>query len=160
MPRDLSAAATLDVNSDSLQEVWVFLIEITHPELDPPIRLVGNTETIISNEETYLPVGLSIPIPDELPDELSTKTVVVSDIDLSIIAALRQIPVERERPQLSLRVVLASSPDVIEGGPFNLEIQKHKRDSNTITLTVSTENIVRREFPGKDILPNAFPNLF
>jgi len=165
MPRTLSNAGTLDANAPNREEIWMFLVVIDHPTLNAPIRFINNDETIVvgtaPNERIYLPVGLKINIPDEDPDQLPQVTLSIADIDRSILTILRGIPIQNSpRPTAEMSLVLASSVEVVEAGPFKMEILMHTRQGSLLTMTLGTDNLVRRPFPGKQILPQFFPNLF
>ena len=139
----------------------MFLVDISHPSLDDPIRLCNNEETVISNNDLYLPTGIQVQLPDESPDDLPSISMRVSDIDRTILTRLRQIPIQNSpRPLVTVRLVLAISPDSNEAGPFIFELQQHTRDKTGLLFKMGSENILRRAFPGKDILPQFFPNLF
>lgn len=139
----------------------MFLIEIAHASLNDPIRLVNNDETLVVDDDVYLPVGVKIALPDENPDELPQVQMEIADVDRSILTILRDIPTQNvDRPTVSTRLVLAATPESIEAGPFVMDLLQHTRDRSTLKLTLGTDNIIRRPFPGYDVLPQFFGNLF
>jgi hypothetical protein len=161
MPRSLTPAAETDVNTGARQQVWLFLVNIDHSSFDDPIRLCNNEETVISNNDIYLPIGIQVSLPDESADEMPKVNMRIADVDKTILTKLRGVPIQNSpRPVVTIRLVMAITPDSPEAGPYRFELEQHTRDKEGLTLTLGVENILRRAFPGKDVLPQAFPNLF
>jgi hypothetical protein len=161
MPRDLTPAAETDVNTGARSQVWLFLVDISHSSFDDTIRLCNNETTIVSNNDLYLPTGIQVSLPDESADEMPSVNMRIADVDKTILTKLRGVPIQNSpRPVVTIRLVMAVSPDSPEAGPFKFELEQHTRAKDGLSFTLGVENILRRAFPGKDVLPQFFPNLF
>jgi hypothetical protein len=58
-------------------------------------------------------------------------------------------------------VVLASSPNTIEAGPFAMSLQQAQADAQTITGTLGYESdIFSQQVPAQQYLPTSSPGLF
>lgn len=58
-------------------------------------------------------------------------------------------------------VVLASSPNTVEAGPFNMKLAGAQATADTITGTLGQEqDIFSQQVPGQQYLPTTSPGLF
>jgi hypothetical protein len=65
--------------------------------------------------------------------------------------------------QLSVRdheVVLASSPDTVEAGPFTMTLVAAEYDALVVTGELAFEDVLNEPFPGHGYIPSEYPGLF
>jgi hypothetical protein len=151
-----SAPAIAAANDEQTAEVWLALLEITHPQLTTPIRVVNNTEDVVSNGVTYLKTAFRIKLPDD-SDALPSVQIEIDNVDRAVTDAARSI---NSPPTVTLLVVLASTPDVYEAGPFTFTMTDVNYSAETINGTMIFEDILNEPFPGESFDPARFPGLF
>ncbi len=159
MPRVLSAAAFRALYSQETAQVFLTCVTITHPSLAQPLRFVYNNQPIERNDGTYHPALFSITLPEESADSFPTVELSIENIDRSITDAIRLLPAPR--PQVALDVCLASSPNTLEAGPFNLSLTGVTYDAMQVIGTLGLEDdLLNVAIPADIYTPINSPGLF
>jgi hypothetical protein len=156
-PRSLSSAAKAALTFQETGEIYLMLLTIQHPALIPSLYFANNNADITSRGNTYLAWPFQVALPEEREDTVPTIQIVIDNIDRRIMAGIRSLPTA---PTVLLEVVLASSPDTVEAGPFNFTLRGVDYDALTITGTLSPEDILNEPFPQYTYSPASFPGLF
>jgi hypothetical protein len=156
MPRQLSTRGAAAVTAENSSEVMLHLLEINHDMLAEPIYVVNNFEDIVSNGNTYIAFPFDIALPDEsdAPPQVQLQ---IDNVDRSIIQVLRGLATPAT---VTLKLVLASTPDTIEAGPFTLLLRNIEFDNQTITGTLMPEDILNAPYPYQIFSPTTHPGLF
>lgn len=155
--RVLSAAARRALSGEETGEVFLFLLTITNVGLAQPLRFVNDTADLVSRGHTYLGCPFSITLPEDREDQLGQVVLAIDNIDRSIVAALRAI---QQVPSVVLEVVLASSPDTLEAGPFRFNLRQATYDSLVVQGTLQYEDILNEPYPKAKFLPSTTGGLF
>lgn len=139
-------------------EVFIPLLRISHPGLTDPILLAYNTEDVVRTDGTYRPYPFQINLPTQSDEEVPTVSLTVDNSDLEVNDKIRTLV---GPPDVTFMVVLASSPDVVEAGPFNMRLLNAQATAETITGTLGQEqDIFSQLVPGQQFLPTNSPGLF
>ena len=139
-------------------EVFIPLLRIEHPSLPAPILLASNTETVHRTDGDYLPYPFQINLPTQSDEEIPQVTLTVDNTDLSVNNAIRTLVGE---PSVTFMVVLASSPNIEEAGPFAMKLASAQATAETITGTLGQEqDIFGQQVPGQQYMPESSPGLF
>lgn len=139
-------------------EVFIPLLRIEHPSLTAPILLAYNTETVHRADGDYLPYPFQINLPTQSDEEIPQVTLTVDNTDLSVNNAIRTLVGE---PSVTFMVVLASSPNIEEAGPFAMKLASAQATAETITGTLGQEqDIFGQQVPGQQYMPESSPGLF
>lgn len=139
-------------------EVFIPLLRIEHPSLGAPILLAYNTESVVRSDGTYLPYPFQINLPVQSDEEIPQVTLTVDNTDLSVNDKIRTLIGE---PSVTFMVVLASSPDTVEAGPFAMKLANATATADTITGTLGQEqDIFSQLCPGMQYMPGNSPGLF
>lgn len=157
MTRSVSAAALKSIQDESTAEVWLVILDINHSSLSEPIRVVNNTEDIVHGGETYLAVPFRIKLPDETPDQLPRVTLEMDNVERLITATIRNI---RKPPTVTLKVILADSPDTVEIGPFEFTVRNVRYDALVVQADLRLEDILSEPFPVHTFTPGTAPGMF
>lgn len=156
--REVSAAALQAMLAQQTSEVFVPLLRIEHPDLAEPICLAYNTEQVVRTDGTYQPYAFKINLPKQMEDETPTLTVTIDNTDLVINDKIRTLV---GKPAVTFMVVLASSPDTVEAGPFELSLQGADGTPQTVTGTLGYEmDIFSQQVPAQQYVPTNSPGLF
>lgn len=154
MSRTLSANARAALYAAASDEVWLQLITIEHASIGTPIRLVNNTEDIVSGGETFTAFAfeLLLPATDAMQVEL-----VVDNVTRELITEVRSIDTPLD---ITLEIVLASDPDTVEAGPFVFQSRAVEYDVQRLRLTLAYEPLLQEPFPAGEYTPLDYPGLF
>ena len=158
MSRTLSLTAKNAIYAQETSEVFIQLIEITHDDLDTPIQVCSDARQVVSNGKTYLPFPFAIVMPEENAENIPSVRLRIDNIDRSIITAVRSITTPAA---VAFSIVLASSPDTVEAGPFTFSMVNV--DYNALTVEgelIFTGNVLNDPFPALTFSPGNFPGIF
>ena len=157
MSRTLSVAAHQAVNAQETGEVFLLLLTLDHADLAAPIRVVNNMVNVTSRGEVYFAYPFEIALPDEDPESLARVTLRIDNVDREIVKSLRTIQAPLA---VALEVVMASSPGVVEAGPFEMTLVAAEYDALTVTGELAFEDVLNEPFPGHSYVPSEYPGLF
>lgn len=118
MPSDRYKRALGAVSSSDLA---VVLLEITHPDMPSPARVVRDTQDLVSNGNVFLACGFDFTLPD---DGVSTPraALVVDNVGRELMSWIEASKGGRGA-EVRLMVVLRATPDVIEAD-YNLGLER------------------------------------
>ncbi|WP_126975032.1 hypothetical protein [Frigidibacter oleivorans] len=154
-------------------DVEIALIHITHPALTHPIRLSTDPTVRLSVDplaygtrstwmgadpltEPYLFVLVSAELPSDLEDAPSEATLVLEAVTNDIARLLRSFT---SRPLVSMAVVLASSPDLIETQYRDLRLVSSDGTASEVEIGLSRQPIEEEPFPSIRFTKDRFPGL-
>lgn len=161
----LSTAGLRAVLAQETGEAFLILLTISHPDLSVPVRLVYNETNIVSRGETFFRAAFQIILPDDSED-VPTTTIRVDNVAavdpndgqekrVSDYVRLLQSP-----PTVTLEIVLGSSPDVLEGGPYDMVLQRADYDALEVTGELGFDDMLNEPYPGDSFTPSLYPGLF
>ena len=154
--RTLSPAALQAGFEQQTDEVFLVLLQITHPNLPDAIRVVNNNENVTSGGALYVAYPFEIELPGEDSDQPPLARLRIDNVDRLLVATVREIATP---PQITIRVVLASQPDTIELQFQGLTMRNVTYDAATISGELVFEQILV-EPVATVMTPSKFPGLF
>lgn len=171
--RRLSLNARLAQDAEGSAEIEVALILIEHPDLEAPIRLsTDNTERLSDDPlmygtrsswrganpvtDPYLWVVASAVLPGDAEDAPATAQIALENLDAEMVELVRAFT---DPAQVSLAVVLADSPDVIEGEWTGLQLVSADITAGEIVLSISRDEVELEPFPPGRMTRLNFPGL-
>ncbi|MCP1200048.1 hypothetical protein [Notoacmeibacter sp. MSK16QG-6] len=152
-------------------ELPVFLIYIDHDDLDAPIRLSSDPTTRITDDppryatystwktddgSPFLFAGLGVKLPEDKDDAPPQSAITFTGADAASKAALRAV---EGRASVSLAVVLAGSPDVLEAEFLGMELVSATFEPD-VTLTIESDALHELPWPYPRMTKDRFPALF
>lgn len=156
----LSNRAIAALNGETTDEVFMPLVKIEHSALASPIRVASNNESIFRTEGGTLVEYVGLPFELELPsengDNLGVALLGIQNVDRVIVDTLRTIT---SPPTVTLMVVLAATPDVIEVIYSGLKLSSATYDVNTVRGTLTFEDLMSEPI-SLVITPDRFPGAF
>lgn len=153
----LSAAAVAEASAQETGTAWLALLVLDHADLPAPIRVTSDAVATISGGQTYSPFPFQVTLPDDTEGRAPQAQITIDNTSKEIIAALRALT---SPPTLTIRVVRASAPDVVEREWVGLEWSSSQYDIATITGTLTVDDLAREEFPPITFDATRFPGLF
>lgn len=151
------------------EEVFVLLLEVAN-EITPsqPIRVALDSENLdskltVDGTDTHDPAVtfaggfFNIELPEEAGENISTVRVTIDNVDRQIVEAIR---LASNPPEVRMWVVLKSTPDVVEAGPYFLSLESATYDALKVSGELAFEEVTNRRFPQHEFTPQLVPGLF
>ncbi len=158
MPRPLSITARQAIFAAQTGEVFLILCTLSHPSLAEPIRVVQNTQDITHQGQTFQRFPFEVTLPAENDEAPPAARISIDNADRTIMQAVRSLT--QPAMTVELKVVLASSPDVVEVGPFEFKLRDVVGDAGVVSGSLMYEDLLRQQYPGDDFTPGTTPGLF
>lgn len=174
MSQRLSLNARQANQTANSAEIEVVLFEITHPDLEAPIRLsTDNTERLSDDPliygtrsawrgadpdtDPYLWIIASAVLPDDAEDAPAAAQLVLENLDSRMVEVLRSYT---GQATVAMAVVLAATPDLIEAEWHGLRLTNAEGTASEISLSLSREEIELEPFPSGRMTHQNFPGLW
>jgi hypothetical protein len=157
MSRSLSTTAKQAIFAQETGEVFLMLLTINHSDLGSPIYVVNNTEDVVSNGNTFLGYPFYFELPGEDAESLSQVNLTITNVDKLLVAGVCSIATPLD---VKLQVVLASDPNVIEAGDFDMKMRDVNYDAFTLTGRCNFNDLLNEPYPAGTYTPADYPGLF
>lgn len=158
MPRSLSQAARYALNDAETSEGLLVCFDVEHPSLTAETeRWVTSSRAVTRGGHVYRPYPISIEFPPAESGRPPQVQLEILNVDARILRVLRALT---SPPTVTLTVVLASSPDVAEAGPYRFALYGIKYPRGRITGVLRLDHNFEQPFPSLMITPDNFPTLF
>lgn len=108
-----STNARRNLLATSADEPMLELAEITHKDLEVPIRVVNDTVDIVVNGETFIACPFSLSRPDDVDQQTPTAKLSVDNIGREMTQWL-EVSGGGKGARCRMMAVMRSSPDVLE----------------------------------------------
>lgn len=155
--RLLSPTFLAAIHGAESAEVLLPLVKLSHPDWPEDIRIVPDWNAITHQSEQYTPYAFQITLPDD--DEVGVPVLkwTADNVSREIVMLMRGVT-----DKITARVVwvLASQPDTIEAGPFDVEMTAVEYDAQTLSGTMQVEPILDGPFGHMTMTPKTAPGLF
>jgi len=138
-------------------EAFLVLLTIDHDDLTAPIRVVNNHENITSNGNEFIAFPFEIELPGAGGDSLPEVTLRIDNVDRQIVQAIRSIS---GPPTVTLEVIMASTPNTIEAGPYEFTLRDATYDALTVEGRLQFQDILNEPYPADSFGPSGFQGLF
>jgi hypothetical protein len=153
---------TNEANHEVLQTetaaVFLYLVKLEAEDM-APLYLVDNTEPVISSGATYIPCAFKCTLPEQNDDGTSKPCRIEIDNTDRRIAEIAEETVNA-RITVSISVVMAHSPDIIETGPLRFILRNVTISKETVQAELYDFYMYDRNLPGLRYSPQDFPGLF
>jgi hypothetical protein len=167
MSRTISLNARRAINAAETGEVFVFLLTVEHASLETPLRFsTDNAErpdddgpgygtTSRGNFYSFLPVSLMLP--DDAPDAPPAFRLSIDNVARTLVPLLRSIATPA---QVTIEMVLASAPDIVEAAFPPFDLQSAQSDAQTVAMDLGLPSMMTEPYPAGTFSPASFPGLF
>ncbi|TXN64985.1 hypothetical protein [Methylobacterium sp. WL6] len=166
MAQTVSISARAALQDGQTDEVMVMLVIITHASLPAPVYLSSDPTVRISADplaygtrhqgEVYDFVLMGAVLPDDQDKSPPKTTLVFENVASGMAKAIRSI---LSPADVELRLVLASSPDVIEARYTRLRAVRGSYDASQVSLDISREPWTSEPMPAGRMTADRFPGL-
>ena len=167
MARTLTPAAWAAITAQETDEVVVVLIELSHSTLADPIRVSSDNAELLpvaqvygtlSNGTEYVFFPFEFTMPDQSEDSPPRASLVIDNIDRSIVQAVREA--SGEPIAVAVKVVIASDPDTVVVGEIEFALKNVQYNATTVSGDLSFATVLDEPYPEGMFGPSDFPGLF
>jgi hypothetical protein len=148
------------VFAQETSEVFVHLltVEIVKDDLSTQIlRYCDQYVPVTSNGYVFEPASFKIQLGR---DDGETTPSVRLELDSGDMQVIRLLRANKRSPKINLQVVLASTPDVVEIGPIEYEVESFDFNSSAISLRLTVEPVLNEPIPSLKFTPTTAPGLW
>ena len=156
MSRVLSTAAVRGMFAQQTAEVYLMLLTISGDDI-ATIRVVNNYKDITSNGNLFQAFPFKFNLPGETAETLPIVSLQIDNVSKLLVEGVRSTS---KPPNVSLDVILASSPDTIEVGPMSFTMIKVNYNADVLTGTCNFHEILNQPYPAGTYTPASYPGLF
>ncbi|MBP7339639.1 DUF1833 family protein [Niveispirillum sp.] len=160
MPRHVSERFLRAAAAQETGACPVILLEITHDQMDGPLLVTdaGADLTVAGPPvRTYRALPFMIDLPSSTDDSLPQVRLRIDNVGREVVETLRTIT---SAPAVTVTVVLAEDPDVVEVGPLSFRLTSAVADAVEVEGTLAFESLLGEPFPSMEFLPSTHAGLF
>ena len=157
MTHEISTRLRTAIYAQESPEILTTILRLSHPAWEAPVCLISNGEPLTHGGETYHPFPFTLTLPESEEGVLPVLKWEAQNVTRELIPQLRSITGE-----IYARVawVLTSTPDVVERGPFEVQIYGVDYDALRISGTMTLEPVLEEQFGWLTMAPGNTPALF
>jgi len=137
-------------------DLYLVLLTIEHPDLDPPIHVVNNTVNVISNGITYVAFPFEIALPESPENSPPRAELTISNVGREISQAIRSVG---SPPSVTIAVIRQATPDVIEALHVGMKLTGVSYDAQQVSGQLVREDLVTEPYPAMTYSPAEFRGL-
>ena len=159
MPQVISSARGIAAAlSQTVDQTFVFLLEINYGEEQQNLRFAANYTDITHNGEVYIAKPFRFTMPTDSATRPPQARLVIEDINRVLAAQFR--PTEKP-PELTLTFIRVEEPDVVEGVVRDLLLKNMSISvEGVLSCDVVWDSLVAEPYPIHRYDPALFPGLF
>lgn len=153
--------------SQETGEIVIFLLTITHPELEAPIYLSTDPTTRFSDVPLvygttsrgvqFFYAGIDITLPDEQDKAPPASKLTIANVTRELIPLARSVSTP---PSVKIEAVLASDVDGVEMIWPAMDMSNLTYDASFLQFDLTMDALVTEPYPSGTFSPAAFPGLF
>jgi hypothetical protein len=140
--RGYSAALATEIHATSSGDPPLALLEITHSGLTTPVRVINDTQSLVSNGNTYIALGFGIVLPDEREGQLPRAQLAIDNIGRELMQWL-DTSNGGAGAQARLMQVRRSAPDTVEYD-ITLDVVSVRATAKIVTCDLGFESFLDR----------------
>lgn len=142
----------------SSSDVAVVLLEITHPAMPTPARVVRDTQDLVSGGNVFVAAGFDFTLPDDRGSSAPRAEIVIDNVGRELMDWIEESQGGRGA-ELRVMVVLRETPDVLEVD-YRLGLESLKVDQTKVVGELGFGNLLDLPAVGVRYDPATAPGLF
>lgn len=152
----LNGAGLAAAHAPSSGDAYLWLVEITHPQMADPLRLTNNGEPIASRGRLFMPSRMRTALPEQMADRPGRTRLVVEDVTEELRFELRSLS-PHDAPRVTLELVLRSDPDTTQRAFRNARLSSAGLDPIAVEVELAARSALTRAAPwatfSRDLAP-------
>ena len=158
MARDYSDAYKSTLAEVSASEAPLILIEINHPQLVQPVRVVNDMQDVTSNGELYVGYPFNCVLPDDYENQLPKARIVIDNIGRDLMYWIETTG-GGQGSTCTFKQILRSNPDLVEWeitmSLFNVQVTMQ-----SVSAELGFENLFNKPAITRRYRPDTAPGIF
>jgi hypothetical protein len=138
-------------------ECPLVLLTIAHADLPGALRVTSDRVATVSRGQTFQPYPFAATLPDDVSGQAPSCSLTIDNVQRDVVQILRQVSTP---PTVTIEVVLASDPDRVQKGPYELSLRRAQWNALTVTGELGYEALLDEAAASERFTPNLFPALF
>lgn len=138
---------------------FLTLLTLNHPSYVEPIRLVNNTEAIVSRGNTFQPFSFNFTLPKDDGETIKEITIDFDNVSLELIQIIRST-VGSSNITVKLEMILASLPNVVQSEIEELEILSVNYNRFIVSCKLGLGDFLNVQLTSEKYTPKNFRGLF
>lgn len=160
------AAIKAFFSPDSDEQIITLLTFITPGEIlriaDGYTQRISETDDevlygVVSRGESFTFLPFSLSLPGEDAEQAPACQITMHDVTRRVMPIIRDLT---SPPAVTMELVLASTPDVVEVAFPNFQMNGIAYDTEQITASLNVDMLALEPFPAHSFVPSAFPGIF
>tara|TARA_A100000171_G_scaffold28305_3_gene26442 strand:+ start:2717 stop:3202 length:486 start_codon:yes stop_codon:yes gene_type:complete len=160
MTRAISASGLRELFAQESGHVLLAAVTFDHADLDDPVRLVNDMQSLQHNGTTYLGLPFELTLPPDSEDEIPTLQMKLDNVDRSLVTLLRSV---EGPPAVDVEIVRVDPQGATtsELGPLPFSLLDSRFGATSVTLKIGYLTDVLNEPATREIFnPSVAPGLF
>lgn len=156
----ISKSAKTEIVKPESSAVFLHLLKVEAQGYET-LYFVDNTQSIVSNGQTYVPAAFKVVLPSQTEDgSIQPCQLVVDNVDQIISATIKKANAAQKKIYATISVVMAQTPDVIERGSLRFILRDVTINKSTVSGELYDFYVYDRKIPEGVYNPQNFPGLF
>lgn len=156
----ISKSAKTEIVKPESSAVFLHLLKVEAQGYET-LYFVDNTQSIVSNGQTYVPAAFKVVLPSQTEDgSVQPCQLAVDNVDQIISATIKKANAAQKKIYATISVVMAQTPDVIERGPLRFVLRNVTINKSTVSGELYDFYVYDRKIPEGVYNPQNFPGLF
>jgi hypothetical protein len=139
-------------------DTWVVLLQLIHTGLSNPVCMVVDTVPIVSNGDTYMPIGAALELPSDDEGSHPSARITIDNVGRSLMRIVEDTHGLRGA-QIRIMQVYRSRPNIIEQ-EYTMDAQDISVDQKSFSCALSYDNVLDRPSTPLTYRPSTKPSLF
>lgn len=156
MANNISPALLAQLYAQESDVPFLMLVTLTHPSFST-IRLVNNSEDIVSNGNTFLAFPMRIKMPVDDGETTREVSIEFDNVSLDLIDELRLVtsPID-----VKVELILSSNPNQVQISLEELKLRNVSYNKQRVTAKLYLDSFLNIELTSERYTPKNFPGLF
>jgi len=155
---NLSNSGKVKVNATNSIDPMVILLQIDHPDLAAPIRVVQDSQNITSNGNLYVKMPFDVTPPDDLTQGSPKATLKMDNVGRELMQWL-EISNGGAGATATLSRVFVSNPDIVEW-QVTMDMTNLVANTTTVSARLGYEDLLNRAAVPIRYTPETAPGIF
>lgn len=139
-------------------EAPVYLLEISHAQLAVPVRVVNDTQDLVSNGDTYIALAFRVNLPDDVERALPRARLSVDNVGRELVQWL-DASAGGKGSKVRIMQVMRDTPDVVEAD-YTLDLLNVKQNAVEVSGELGYEDTLNAPAILASYRPDNAPGIF
>ena len=158
MAKNYSATLKEKINSTSASETPLLLLEIDHPDLPAPVRVVNDNQDLVHQGNTYTAMAFRASLPEDLEEGMPRARLAIDNVGKELVAWL-EASGGGQGATVRMIQVLRSTPDIIEW-EVTMDLTNLSMTALEVSGVLSFDDLLNRPGVTLTYRPETAPGLF